>query len=227
MSLTIGILSWGQHKTLLNTLQSYSDWGLLYKPDVEYLIFFQEINERDEEIANLYGFDYFGMANNIGIAGGYRKLVEATTSEHFLFLENDWELLRYPWGQLLSAQTALATREFDVVRFRHRTQPGNPLWTRQFAGNEMSRPEHLLDCIHWVDEPTQFSQIYYLEPFWYTTSRYANWTNNPTMFRTKFLEKYILPRMGSRDVELDIQQWWQEQNFWVAQGEGLFTHNRL
>jgi hypothetical protein len=78
-----------------------------------------------------------------------------------------------------------------------------------------------------VDEPTQFSQIYYLEPFWYTTSRYANWTNNPTMFRTKFLEKYILPRMGSRDVELDIQQWWQEQNFWVAQGEGLFTHNRL
>lgn len=227
MDLTIGILSWGQHETLINTLRSYRNWGLLFRPDVEYLIFFQEISEKDKEIADLYGFECFGVSKNIGIAGGYRKLVEATTSEFFLFLENDWELLRHPWSQLLSAQTALATREFDVVRFRHRTRPGNPLWTRQFEGNEMSRPEHLLDCVHWVDEPTQFDQIFYSRPFWYTTSRYANWTNNPTMFRTRFLEKYILPRMGNRDVELDIQRWWQEQDFWVAQGEGLFTHNRL
>jgi hypothetical protein len=227
VDLTLGVLSWGQHKTLKNTLNSYLNHGLLNRQDTEYLIFFQEFSEEDRHIADFFGFDMIASPTNVGIAEGYKELVKEAKGEYFLFLENDWVLRRSPWGQLVSAICSLATGEFDVVRFRDRKEPGNPLWTRQFEGNELSRPEHLLDCVHWKDDPTEFPQIYYSKPFWYTTSKYANWTNNPTMFKRDFLLEVILPRMGNRDVEIDIQQWWQEQDYWVAQGEGLFTHYRL
>jgi hypothetical protein len=227
--LTIAMLSWGHHKTLINTLSSYQNGGLLFNPNIEYIIYFQEVSKGDERIAKLFGFEAYGWETNIGIAPAYDFLVRAAKGDCFLFLENDWELRELPWKQLNVAMFRLLDGVYDVVRFRHRQHPGHPLWTRQFQGRELTRPEHLLDCVHWVERPADRFKDYigWDDPFFNTTARYANWTNNPTMFRTNWLKEIILPRIGIRDIEIDLQSWWQEQDFVVAQGEGLFTHNRL
>jgi FkbM family methyltransferase len=100
----------------------------------------------------------------------------------------------------------------------------------QFKGNELSKPEHLLDCVHWLTDPDKkFPQyIKSIVPGWYITSaQYANWTNNPHMIRTDWANDVLLPRLGDKDIELSLQKWWGKTAFVVAQGEGLFTHDRL
>jgi len=223
--MSIGVLSWGQHKTLRNTLQSYETFGL-NKLDAERIIFFQEITDQDIQIADEFGYKAIGAETNIGIAQGYKRLVEESTSDLFLFLENDWLLLEDPSDQMFEASELLRNEIVDVVRFRSRKYPGNPLWTRQYEGKELEHPEFLLDSIHWTD-PSKFRYISHLNGWYFTNSMFANWTNNPTMFRTKWLRKNILPHIGNRDIEVDVQDWWKTQVFGVAQGEGLFTHWRI
>jgi hypothetical protein len=242
--LTIGVLSWGAPKTLHNTLKSY--WQYELKGDQK-IVLLQEGTPEQESICREFGYKPISYPINVGIAQGYRLLLEQAQEDGFLFLENDWELIRYPYAQIMYGYTLLRDGEADFVRYRHRTNPGYPLWTRQFEGQEYVRPSHLLDSIHWTD-PDKFPEIELYEELvyainhnyidddqpvefltdkWYrTSSRYANWTNNPHMAGTGFLLS-IVPRMGSRDLEADLQGWWEQQDFRVMQSEGLFTHNRL
>lgn len=236
--MTVAILSWAAHETLLNTLESYAKFNLA---DDERIIYFQEISSKDKEIAHRYGYQWLGSDTNIGIAGAYAELVKHATGEFFLFLENDWELIRKPRAELDAAKVLLHGRLADVVRLRHRIHPGAPLWTVQFKDREMDRPTHLLDSVHWSDPAQKFPALVrkygvalrtgldenIQEIFWHTDAQHANWTNNPTMFRTEWLRETIVPKLGTRDVELDLQPWWEHQDFRVAQGEGLFTHKRL
>lgn len=201
----------------------------LHEIEKDKLIFFQEITPQDIEIAEKFGYRYIGHDTNVGIATAYKALVESAYNDLFLFLENDWTLIEEPHDHLYAAADMLRNHAADVVRLRHRRYPGDPLYTRQFQGKELEHPTHLLDSIHWTD-PLKFEQIVDFdasEEYVATSSKYANWTNNPTMFRTKWLKEHIIPRIGNRDVEVDIQSWWEQQNFVVVQGKGLFTHNRI
>jgi hypothetical protein len=228
--LTIGVLSWGAYDTLKNTLESYERYKLpLYDPDR--VIFFQEISEKDIKIAEWFGYKYIGAETNVGIAEGYKRLVAQASGTLFLFLENDWELVEYPSSALADVRFLISTNQADVVKLRHRAQPGNPLWTRQFENKEYNSPAHLLDSIHWKSDPSKFKEIERVEIYersWYTTtSKYANWSNNPHMAKTQWLKNNILPQLGTGDIEKHMQLWWEQQDFKVAQGNGLFTHNRL
>ena len=223
--MTIGILSWGAHKTLRNTLESYERLGLTAL-DQERVILFQEMTALDSIIAEDYGYKAIGQATNIGIAQGYKRLVEVATGDLFLFLENDWTLIENPEKQIHDAGQLLRGYVIDVARFRHRKYPGEPLYTRQFAGHEEEHPTHMLDSIHWTD-PDKFYGVAKLHDWYVTNAHFANWTNNPTMFRTEWLKTHILPRIGDRDAEVDLQPWWEQQRFLVAQSDGLFTHNRI
>lgn len=236
--MTIGILSWGAPQTLRNTLESYRRFGLDQLDDDKY-IFFQEITEEDNKIAKEFGYTPYGSTINIGIAEAYKQMVENADGEYFLFLENDWELVEDAKGRIIAGQTLLQRAHADVVRYRSRSNPGAPLWTLQFAFREHERPSHMLDAVHWGNDNhltrnlgfEEFSVIsketeWKPEPFWITGANKANWTNNPHMAKTDFLRKSVLPRIEG-DIEISIQDWWQQQPFRVAMGEGLFTHNRL
>lgn len=225
--LTIGILSWKAPKTLINTLESYKKYGL-YDMGEDKIILFQEMGFDDALIATEYGYYAQGIPINIGIAAGYKSLVELATGDLFLFLENDWELIEEP-TIIYEAAERLRNNVYDVVRFRHTKEPGEPLWSRQYQGHEMDVPEFLLDSVYWSDNPEQFYPLHREEDFIVTTAPFANWTNNPTMFRTEWLKNEIGPRMGNTDVELDIQAWWKQQSqYVVAQAiPGLFRHERL
>jgi hypothetical protein len=228
---TLAVLSWSAHKTLRNTLESYKTFGL-DKLAKQKLIFFQEISPVDLQIAQKYGYTAIGDKTNIGIAQGYKRLVDKSTQPFFLFLENDWVLLEKPDQQIQEGINLLDRGIVNVVRYRHRRFPGDPLWTRQFKDNEYERPTHLLDCVHWTENPNEkFPEIHkrsYDALTWYMADAgYANWTNNPTLFKTEFLQHIIMPRIGSRDAEVDLQDWWAQQRYWVAQSDGLFTHRRV
>jgi hypothetical protein len=226
--LSIGILSWGQQTTLRNTLDSYKRNGLLEKATQSF-IFFQEISDEDIEIAEEYRINAIGIKENIGIAGGYKRMLEEVSEPYFLFLENDWvQIVDTNRGKSLALEegyTLLTTGMADVIRYRSRFNPGHPLWSRQFAGNEMSRPEYLLDSVHWDLAPEKSfpNEIARISEDWYaTTSAYANWTNNPHMVRTEWAREVLVPRL-----EGDIEKSLQQQEYIVAQGEGLFTHGRI
>jgi len=226
--MTIAILSWGYHETLINSLESYKKFGL-DKLDEDKVIFFQEYSPGDADIAAEYGYDAFGSPENIGIAEAYKLLAAYASGEFFLFLENDWLLLEDATYAILDGEALLEIGAADLVRYRHRYEPGNPLWTKQFQGREYDRPTHLLDCVHWEEHPEKFTEIAELNSYtkWYrTTAKNANWTNNPHMARTEFIRSSIVPHLGGDNIERDLQSWWQKQDFKVIQGKGLFKHER-
>lgn len=77
-----------------------------------------------------------------------------------------------------------------------------------------------------------------LEPDWQmSTSRWVAWTNNPCLLRRSlFLQ--LLDRAaseptsrrvnGRRNFEIELNsRWWRNQNFRIAQGPGIFTHDRI
>lgn len=223
--MTIAILSWAAHRTLLNTLRSYQALGI-DQTDNEKIIWFQEISQSDRDIAKKYGYEAVGSNQNIGIANAYRELVNMASGDLFLFLENDWVALEGS-NDLYAASELLRNAVVDVARLRHRRIPGHPLWTLQFKGYEDTKPTHLLDSIHWTD-PSRFGPITDIGDDWYTaSSRNANWTNNPHMAKTDWLKDNILPQLGSKDIEVDLQPWWEQQDFMVGQGSGIFTHKRI
>lgn len=227
--MTIAILSWGYHETLINTLNSYRDYGL-DKLDDDKVIFFQEYTSTDRQIARDYGYESFGSPENIGIAEAYKLLAAYATGEFFLFLENDWKLLEPASTAIIDGWNILRLRLADIVRYRHSLDPGAPLWTSQFEGREYDRPTHLLDAIHWERNLGKFPEISNIalnDRDWFiTTAKNANWTNNPHMGRTEFIQDIIVPQVSDGDIERDMQSWWEQQEYRVAQGRGLFRHER-
>ena len=241
LNLSIGILSWKTHSILINTLESYRKLGLLdIIPDIK--ILFQEICDEDKRIANDFNIKYIGLSYNIGIGKGFLTLAENAEYENVLLLENDWVLIENQINTILRLKNGiklLDNNNINVIRYRHREHPGHPLFTfNPYKDNELNIYDaeidaispHLLDCIHWVADPDQkFSdKITKIDDYFITTSKWANWTNNPCMYKTSFYLSHI-PNFAGNGIDLEgkIGKWWNRQNFYVAQGSGLFTHRDI
>lgn len=234
LNLSVGILSWKAPDTLFHTLNSYRSSGLLEMVN-DVKILFQEGDTIDIEIAELYKVDAIISESNVGIGTGLTMLAQSALTPYILLLENDWvciEKEEVVYDELSKGLELLESKKADMVKYRHRYNPGDPLYTRQYMGNEMLSPKHLFDCIHWredpdIDFPDKIKKD--LETNYYiANSKYANHTNNPTMFKRSFYLKNVSPFSGEgNELEGKIDGWWQEQDFTVAHGNGLFTHLRL
>ena len=236
--ISICILSWKSEKTLLNTLGSYQRNGLLDFSD-DITVLFQEVSEKDFSIAKRYGVKSIGLNENIGIGKGITQLIKNAKYEIVLFLEHDWELIenKETFNSRLNSGIELLENGFDIVRYRSRKNPGYPVHSMQHKGNELNYYDtwhkvtspHLLETLYWLDPAKSFpDKIHKLGEYFVTTSRWANWTNNPFLLRKEFYTKNIQDvAVSSEHFERDIAEWWVKQNFKIAQGEGLFTHNDL
>lgn len=242
---SIGILSWHSTEVLVNTLKSYHDKGLITDLCQDTTIYFQEITDDDVRIANHFGVKYMGSKDNIGIGQAMVKLASTAKHEKVLLLEHDWELIESLkiTQERLDSGLKLLDFGYDCIRYRHREKPGFPHFSEKnyssvekalaYVDPEIQLPyPHLLDSVHWLQEPDRSfrgkigvqsidNQIYYVAP-----SKYANWTNNPCLYRKDF---YInaTKQFAGKGIELEgkISHWWGRQNFNVAHGEGLFKHN--
>lgn len=238
LPISICILSWKTGKTLKNTLKSYRKFGLLDRVD-DIVILFQEVSEEDRKTADQYKIRYIGLQDNIGIGKGMKMLAENAVSENILFLEHDWELIedRNLVFSRLQSGLQMLNSGFDVIRYRSRKMPGYPLISIRHKGNELNYYDdwhectspHLLESLHWLDPASEFpDKIQKQGEYFITTSRWANWTNNPYLVKKNFLLNTIIPFSGeTASLERNIASWWVKQNFRIAQGEGLFKHNDL
>ncbi len=236
--ISICILSWNSTKTLENTLKSYKKNGLLEISD-DVTILFQEVTDIDVRLAKKYGVKHIGCQENIGIGKGIIMLFENAKYENVLFLENDWELVEKQETTFkeISKALDLLNEGYDVVRFRSRKKPGYPLYSLAYKGKELEyfddwhqvTSPHLLESLHWLDPAKEFpDKIQKQGDFFVTTSRWANWTNNPFLVKKSFYLTTLTPFAGEGvHFEKNIAPWWVKQNFKIAQGEGLFMHNDL
>jgi len=143
----------------------------------------------------------------------------------------------------------------QCVLMRHKYFYGKPLHSLQFKGREWEKPQHFLSCVHWVTHPDKkfpdiFNSVRFGEDDYVVTdSRFANYTNNPCVYATDFFRRILALYTDSKfsiedgisqnsyaaakgvsstaiALEGNIQSWWEEQRFAVAQGVGLFRHDR-
>lgn len=235
---SIGILSWNSAKTLQNTLKSYRKHGLLDISD-DITILFQEISDKDRQLVEKYGIKHIGLKQNIGIGKGISRLIDNAKYDTILFLEHDWELIENKNVLLERIESGLSLLQngFDIIRYRSRKNPGYPVHSLRHKGQEL----HYYDTWHKVNSPHLLESLYWLDPaesfpdkiqkkgeYFITTARWANWTNNPFMLRKEFFLKNIYDiAVSSEHFERDIAEWWVQQPFKIAQGEGLFKHHDL
>ncbi len=236
LPISIGILSWHSGQVLVDTLTTYHNNGLF---DIvnDVTILFQEFNEQDYQIAKHFGLDFIGLTQNIGIGQAFIKLTENAQTDNVLVLEHDWNLIedKETTYERLQSGLELLNGSVDVVRYRHRKNPGNPHFSFKYIGKELTyyddeigcQSPHLLDSVHWCDPKKSFPEyIGQFGEYFLTNSRYGNWTNNPCMYKKQFYLDVVKPFAGEGiALEGNISKWWAQQNYGVAHGEGLFTHN--
>lgn len=236
LPISIGILSWHSGQVLVDTLTTYHNNGLFDMVN-DVTILFQEVTQQDVQIATHFGLDFIGLQKNIGIGQGFIKLTENAKSDYVLVLEHDWNLIEdtETTYTILSKSISALQTDLDVVRLRHRRNPGNPHFSFRYRGKELTyyddeigcQSPHLLDSIHWCDADIEFPEyIKKSEDMFWTTSRYGNWTNNPCLYKKEFYLDTVKPFAGEGiALEGNIGKWWAQQQFKVGHGEGLFMHN--
>jgi hypothetical protein len=242
LPISIGILSWNSTKTIENTLISYQRNGLFELID-DVTVFFQEISENDIRISKKFNLPFIiGSSKNVGIGFAFFNLLKLAKYENILLLEHDWELIENKQITFKRLNEALMflNNGFTSVRLRHRKNYGIPLYSMPtYKGKELQHQceitgltsPHLMDCIHWIDEPEkQFPmQIQKEDDYFISTSRYSCWTNNPCLFKKNFLNNIFVNFLDENDLLLEpsISKWWAHQTFKIAYGEGLFKHNDI
>jgi hypothetical protein len=239
IDISIGILAWRTPKTLKATLESYRKSGL-FNISRDITLFLNEVHPEDLELANEFQVKVIANDKNVGIHQALQHLIREAKCPVFLFLEGDFKSIESEFvtrGRLAAGFEALVSGECDVVRYRHRKNYGEPNYSVQhFQGNELSNGfNHLLNSIYWrdrpdLDFPDHVNSLTIGSERWYTaSSKNANFTNNPCLYRTIFFKDIVCSRPTSLGIalEVEIQEWWQEQNFLVMQGEGLFQHSPL
>jgi len=235
LPISVGILSWRSGQTLVDTLTTYYENGLLGLTDNIYILF-QEVSEQDELIANHFGIPFIGKQANIGIGKAFIELTQAAKYDNVLILEHDWKLYE-PFETTytrLKSGIDLLDDSFKCIRYRHRSNPGYPHFSFKHMGKELEYYDeeiectspHLLDSLHWLDPAGSFpGKIQKQGEYFVTTSRWGNWTNNPCLYKKEFYLQ-IVEQFAGNGIELEgnISRWWAKQDFKVAHGEGLFTH---
>jgi hypothetical protein len=235
LNLSIGILSWKSGQTLVNTLLTYFADGWIHKVN-DVCILFQECSEEDKKIANHFGIPYIAHDTNIGIGQAFMELTEQAKTENVMILEHDWKLIESAnvAVERIKSGIELLDLGYKCVRYRHRTDPGNPHYSFKYKGRELTYYDklfettspHLLDSVHWLDPAVEFpDKIQKAGEYFVCSSRYGNWTNNPCMYKKQFyLDTVGQFAGGGIELEGKISKWWCEQTYKVAHGEGLFKH---
>ena len=124
-SLGLSILSWKSWNTLDAALKTHQNAGLFDHFDRS-LIFFQDLCDRDIEIAGKYGVEYAG-GPNCGIGEGMRRAANFLGTDYILLLENDCPTIAAPPAverELSLSISYLEKGTIDIMRLRSRLHPG-------------------------------------------------------------------------------------------------------
>jgi hypothetical protein len=236
LDLSIGILSWKSAGELRATLETYKKNGLFQMVE-DVTVFFNEFDFDDFELMDDYdNLYYVPNEHNIGIGRANLELAHQSESENLLLLEKDFHLIENAdtTYNLLKEGIDFLNNGANVVRYRHRLNPGNPHYSFRHRGNELNYYDseieatspHLLDSLHWLNPAVSFpDKVQQIGDSFITTSKWGNWTNNPCMYKREFYIQTVTPFAGDGiALEGNISKWWNRQPYKVVHGPGLFKH---
>jgi hypothetical protein len=125
-----------------------------------------------------------------------------------MFCENDFMLIEDKntvEKNLNDAIYLLKNNKANIIKFRHRINPGEPIYcrpTKQNLNQWMNKNQedfpYKLESLSWLDNPNQFYNNLF-EEFdgnykWYiTTIIHQRWCNNIFLSTTEYLKNIILP----------------------------------
>lgn len=239
IDLTLGILTYNAPKTLERTLKKLSDKKVKnFVKEIFLYINPSNFSNQNVEFAKNFNINYNLADQNKWIGPAFKWMAENCEAENILLLEDDFFLIEEDeekiYKILNTAVIFLKNKETDVVRLRSRKNAGNPLYSSWFAGQEEKCMTHLAECVHWRDNPDldfpNYCEKILEDPVWYRfSSKNANFTNNPCIYRKEFYKKYIIPTycLDNTDIETAATGWWSTEDFKVIVGDGLFCHDRL
>jgi len=206
-NITIGYLSWKRYSVLKQTLDSHLKNGLfdLIKKENR-IIFFQEIDSCDVKIAKEYDCNYAGSKNNIGILNAFIELVSNCKTEYFIFCENDFMLVENKntvEKTFNDAVNILSNNKADIIRLRHRNNPGEPLYSKpenieDWLIQDQRDFPYKLESSSWLKNPNHFFNNLFEEYDgnykWYiTTIEHQRWSNNIFLSKTSYLKSVVIP----------------------------------
>ena len=90
LPISVGILSWNEPQTLVETLTSYFEREFLHNVN-DVCILFNEVSEQDKQVAEHFGIPYIGKEENVGIGKGFLELTKQCKTDNVLILENYWK----------------------------------------------------------------------------------------------------------------------------------------
>ena len=239
MKPSIGILTYNAPETLEATLKSFFDNGFQdnFHEILVYVNPSDKLLETRKVLDKYVDIFYFIGDKNEWIGPGFKWIVETSMSPTVLLTEDDFLLVETNKNRatqiIESANNLILEGKADVARFRSRSNPGNPLYSTWFAGQEEKCLTHLSECVHWKENPDidfpEYCERITDFPVWYKfSSRNSNFTNNPCMYKVDFYKKHIIPSycLPNTDIETAATNWWSQQDFSVISGDGLFCHDR-
>ena len=221
--LTIGYLSWKKIDIFKKTLKSHKQNGLFNLiPKENRIIFFQEIDENQINLAKEYECNYTGDINNIGILNAFIKLVEQCKTEYFIFCENDFILLpNFEYSiekSLEDIQNILNENYFAQVKLSNYKNPGflycTPSNKLQWLSNNNDNYPYKIESLSWIGKPEEYYKNINLQIInknykWYQVNfNHQRWSNHIYACNTKFLKQVILPLLiynRETNTNLDIQ----------------------
>lgn len=122
----LAILAYKAPRTTQASIENHQAHGLYALFD-QVVVCFQACSDEDLAMANRCGVRAVGRPDNVGIQGGFRWAWETLKTDYVLILENDIPVCVSPERmreQLCEAIERLEAREVDLVRLRHRFNPG-------------------------------------------------------------------------------------------------------
>jgi hypothetical protein len=232
--LGIAILTYNKPNTLENTLNSYSKYGFL-EICSEKIILLQGNNDKEREIALKYGFSIYSTDENIGIGKGNNLLVSKLTSKYFIILQNDFCLIDDFKNEITNGIDLLEKNVIDCYRLRHLQNPGIPCYGAYRIPGETIGETHSSEVLYYdfIKEPElRFPHMFEKykineNNIYIISSKYCNYTENPCMYnRQWYIDTfYSLNDVNGTDAEVNVQGFWEKNNFKIGMGNGLFTHN--
>jgi Bacterial protein of unknown function (HtrL_YibB) len=217
--MSVVILFHNEYDSLIPVLESWIDGGLVDYVDevlfflngcVDDVLFRQRVPAIRDRIAG-EKVKIVPQMPNLVIGLAIKRMTELATSEYVLLLEKDWKLIEsraVMQSRLQDAKVLVGTGVANVVRHRHRDNPGVPIHALiMHAGREKSimaqQPNLLCFAHHWQRDPTVVypgagimkrcgGEAFGLDEddVFCTPARFCQWTNNPAIYKKSwFLEE--------------------------------------
>ena len=254
--ITIGIVCWKSPKTIENTLESYKTNGL-FELAHPIIYIQERNTKYEEIAKKYGITQILGGPENTGILQAFIALIEATKTKYFIFAECDFKLVhdKDTTDRVLKEAIKLIKEEnVQVVRLRDRENPGDPLVARDFVdATDEELPTHTFDqgnpykleSIMFLEHPEKaFPNVFKTIDYgsrWYKCAdkSCAPWSNNIFIATTNFMKTRALPILRSRpgvnangrndNVFAKLENYLADHltGYNLAQGPGLFTHERL